>query len=472
LTAYYNNTDALFDANGYNPDNFTSVNVTYSWDTFTFGSTTLPQMAFDSSITLCYGDDGCEPDPEIEPYYFLAMGVSSNQAALWSNSNANGAQFPTLIQQMKTMDVIKTRSYSIWVDDPVVQTGHILLGGINSKRYLGNLTVLNAPYTSSVVEETPHAFFQDAMNELKISLVSLGVSNGASSRSGSIPPVPVVLLPYYITTVSPTAAKFIWDAVGATYDTTVPLANLSSQLPTVPCSYLSNSSTLDLKFDGAPNLTVSVPMSDLTIHNGTGPDFDQGPYGSNCQLLVQAWSNESAGAYLSTSIMKHIYTVIDFENNVISIALTDFNSTEDNIIEIPLGGVAAIPASAFGTPTSTTSSSGTSSPKKHVNAVAIGVGVAIPLAVISCALLGFVFWKRKKSESSQQPQMPEIQPSQLGTNQWRQEVPAVEHRKSELPAYPERALSPDQTHVAYSAPSDVDKIIHENTHELPSPHQT
>lgn len=64
--------------------------------------------------------------------------------------------------------------------------------------------------------------------------------------------------------------------------------------------------------------------------------------------------------------------------------------------------------------------------------------------------------------------MPEIQPE---TNQSYQAVSAIDHRKSELPAHPERALYPDPTYATYSAPTNVDKAIHENMYELPSPHQ-
>jgi flagellar biosynthesis/type III secretory pathway M-ring protein FliF/YscJ len=125
---------------------------------------------------------------------------------------------------------------------------------------------------------------------------------------------------------------------------------------------------------------------------------------------------------LGTGVMRNLYTAYDLENNILSIALTDFEATNrtKNIIAIPKAGVAAITKEAFeGKPNITdnvvsntttnpdsskppnSSSTGVQGAEKGTNSVAIGVGVAVPVVVIIVLVVGFLLFRRRKQKKEE-----------------------------------------------------------------------
>lgn len=139
-------------------------------------------------------------------------------------------------------------------------------------------------------------------------------------------------------------AVAICDDLGAVYQKK---EDLFLQLPGVPRSLLSNSTTLDFELEG---FTFRVPISGFVRHDGTSPVPDQ--HRDSCHLLILA-QVEGVYSTLSASAMRQLYTMYDPSSNIISVALTDFNSTEDNIVQITTRGIEAL--DGFGSSESTSS---------------------------------------------------------------------------------------------------------------------
>jgi len=195
----------------------------------------------------------------------------------------------------------------------------------------------------------------------------------------------------------------------------------SDKAPYVDCKY-SNSSYMSFGFESGS--VINVPYSDF-INKLYVPS----PLPSNLSFTdVCSFGIQPAGSnpnLLGDFFLRSAYVVFDLTNNRIGIAQSNLNSTTSNIVEIP-AGAASIPQST-GVPSpspTTTSSSKTSTPTtsntsvpsptnnpphKSNHAVAIGVGVAIPVAVILAAIIGFFFWRRRKA--SQTP--PEVAPATI-----------------------------------------------------------
>jgi hypothetical protein len=131
----------------------------------------------------------------------------------------------------------------------------------------------------------------------------------------------------------------IVDAVNAGYD-------VHHGAPVVPCSFLQNSSTLDITLAAASNLTFSVPISEITRRNGDGPQFDEGNGNDTCVLAILP-TPKGLPNYLSKAMLKNLCLLFDLENNVVSAALTNFTSTHNNVIPVPVGGLSAIPNATF-----------------------------------------------------------------------------------------------------------------------------
>lgn len=334
-------------------------------------------------------------------YQWIGLGLATGQAIVYS-PYTDGKPWPTFAQHFMNASLIESNTYSIWLDSPSQKTGHLLLGGLNSKRYKGSL--VNLP-TSLNVTSTQYG--------LKLqSVLSVGIES-FSANGKVIPNTTVqnaILAHDSSTYLPPEVALEIWDAVGAIYDPNS--GNLDKLEPQVPCSYLTNASTISLTFTGS-NLTLPIPMSAITVKGGNGPLRDSGPYADTCQILIR-YVRLGLPAMLGSNVLRELYTVYDFENKAISVALTDFDAKEDNVIAIPVGGVAGIKKEAFGNDTA--SGNGTSSDPNATtegqipvdrettvpdsgsgNGVAIGVGVAVPIVVIAGLAAAFFLWRRRKA---------------------------------------------------------------------------
>lgn len=185
----------------------------------------------------------------------------------------------------------------------------------------------------------------------------------------------------------------------------------SAYYPGVPCSFLSNTSTLDIKFLGASFLTLSVPIAHLTSRNGDGLDMSEGENAASCRLNIRAAEEGLPGSF-DAGMLKNLYTVYDLDNNFISVALTDFSTTAaDHLITIPSGGVSAISKDALtrpesGSATSPSSSSsgsvnGNTSGGGDVNGMAVGLGVGIPIAAILLGISALFLIRRRRREKSE-----------------------------------------------------------------------
>lgn len=151
-------------------------------------------------------------------------------------------------------------------------------------------------------------------------------------------------------------------------------------------------------------------MSAITSKGGEGPLGDSGSFADTCVILIKA-VKLGLPAMLGSNVLRGLYTVYDLDNKIISVALTDFDAKEDNVIAIPVEGVAGIKKEAFGsaTPSPTTpgvTPSDTGTPpvdgeKRGNNTVAIGVGVAVPIVVIAAMIAAFFLWRRRKARKDE-----------------------------------------------------------------------
>jgi hypothetical protein len=181
---------------------------------------------------------------------WIGLGLSSGQAIVQLTMVQKGGRpYPTFAQHFISGNLIESNSYSLWLNPISSKSGYLLLGGIDSSRFKGNLTSLATK--SNTTSDVYGLRFQDV---LTCSLEFISV------RSTPIPSsnIPHVALAHSVNTILEAGvAKALWDAVGATYDVRDRLFEVT---PQVPCSYLTNSSTIDFKFSGT-TFVLSVPMS-------------------------------------------------------------------------------------------------------------------------------------------------------------------------------------------------------------------
>jgi hypothetical protein len=252
-------------------------------------------------------------------------------------------------------------------------------------------------------------------NHTTVSLDSLSITNNddPGSKNTSTPivadaPLTTFAMGYYFSDQSsyfpPVYITAISVAVGAKYD-----GHHQENAPIVPCSFLQNSSTLDITLASESNLMFSVPMSDITRRNGDGPQFDEGSGNDTCALAVLP-TPPGLPNYLSKTMLKNLYLLFDLENNIVSAALTKFTSTHNNVIPVPVGGLSAIPNATFfgntdsynstnstsvANPTSTPDAN-TKSASDNSRVIKITAAVGSSFAVLFIALVFYCVRGRKK----------------------------------------------------------------------------
>lgn len=230
----------------------------------------------------------------------LGIGYPLNEVAI----QTTGHTYPNVPAKLVNQGTINTNAYSLWLNDLDASTGSILFGGVNSAKYTGSLQTL------PIVPE----YGQYA--EFVIALTGVGADGNSGSIASDIA-VPALLdsgssLMYLPNDI----ASAIFDAVGAQYDA-------SQGAAFVDCDLANANNTIDLTFSSP---TIRVPLNELVLTAGVS--------GGKPVCILGVAPAEGTTPVLGDTFLRSAYVVYDIANNEISLAQTDFNSTEDNVMEI------------------------------------------------------------------------------------------------------------------------------------------
>ncbi|KAK5163552.1 uncharacterized protein LTR77_010501 [Saxophila tyrrhenica] len=216
--------------------------------------------------------------------------------------------YPNIPYNMRNKGYINTPAYSLWLNDLDANKGSILFGGVNTAKYTGELqTIPIIPIDAGAA---------DIYAEFVVAMTAVG-SNGNSGRFANNIAISALFdsgtsLMYLPNSI----CEDIYDAVGAQYDSTQGGAFID-------CSAADQDITIDFTFSEP---TIRVPMNELVLTAGI----------QNNQPVCILGIVPSGGntALLGDTFLRSAYVVYDMAGNHISLAQTDFNSTENNIQEI------------------------------------------------------------------------------------------------------------------------------------------
>ncbi|KAK3694536.1 mitochondrial elongation factor g 1-like protein [Podospora appendiculata] len=289
----------------------------YFTDVFEIGGATL------SNMTMGLGNK-----TDIS-YGLVGVGYALNEAIV-ADEKTTSAAYPNLPVNMVDEGLINTVAYSLWLNDLDASDGSILFGGIDTKKYVGDLTRI-AIYPT---QQDLYTSFLVAFTSLQA--VSPSGTDTLTSRSF---PIPVVLDSGTTLSYLPTdLAKQIWTEVGATY-------SASEGLALLPCSMQNSKGYFSFGFAGPSGPKINVTMDELVLDltDGQAPVFSAGEYRGQdaCAFGIQNFT--SAPYLLGDTFLRSAYVVYDLVNNQVGIAATDFNSTKSNIVPFPSMG-AEIPS--------------------------------------------------------------------------------------------------------------------------------
>jgi hypothetical protein len=231
----------------------------------------------------------------------LGVGYPANEASI----STTGKTYANVPQLLASQGKTATAAYSLWLNDLDANTGSILFGGVDTDKYHGTLSSV------PIIKES------GSYREFVIGLSSL---SAASQSLFSNSPIPVLLDSGSSLSYLPSEyAQAIFQIFNANYDS-------SSGAAVVNCNLASSSSTVDFSFSG---VTISVPMNELIIIDG----YRRGK--AVCILGIS--DAEGSTSVLGDTFLRSAYVVYDLNNNQISLASTNFNSTTSNVQEISTG---------------------------------------------------------------------------------------------------------------------------------------
>ncbi|KAE8447427.1 hypothetical protein EG329_010841 [Mollisiaceae sp. DMI_Dod_QoI] len=273
----------------------------YVTDAFTIGSTKLASLQFGIGYTSSSAEG------------ILGIGYQINEVQV---GRAGKAAYNNLPAQLVADSLIQSNAYSLWLNDLDANTGSILFGGVDTAKYHGSLETLPIQKESGVFAE-----FLITLTEVTLgsTIIAKNQAQAVLLDSGSS----LTYLPDAMT-------EAIYQEVSAQYDSTEGAAY-------VPCSLANNATALNFTFTTP---TISIPMNelvlDVTANNGRQLTFSDG----SAACLFGIAPAGSSTAVLGDTFIRSAYLVYDLDNNEISIAQTNFNTTDTTVLEIGTGTTA------------------------------------------------------------------------------------------------------------------------------------
>ncbi|VUC30330.1 unnamed protein product [Clonostachys rosea] len=298
----------------------------------------------------------------VRPTGIMGLGLSANVASR--------NKYNTIMDNLVAQGFIGRAAFSLYLNDLESDSGTILFGAIDQKKFIGNLTVL--PLASQTVGGQVTSFNvkllgfdllnPDGQNILDLSNLNTNTVLDSGSTISLLPDKQV---------------QQIWKQFGV-----VSIKGILS--PFVDCAYRGSRGegyVFEFRFNGK---TIQVPMHEMVIDAYADmQEAFQSPslskyfssWDSVCIFGIASTANfnvPSGFTLLGASFLRSAYVVYDLTNEQLAIGQANLNSTDSDIVEIKSGiavpsvtGVASQTSNALPTRTSsatqTTSTSSTQS---------------------------------------------------------------------------------------------------------------
>ncbi|TPX13767.1 uncharacterized protein E0L32_005711 [Thyridium curvatum] len=240
----------------------------------------------------------------------LGIGYEINEVQV---GRAKKAAYKNLPAQMVADGRIASNAYSLWLNDLDANMGSILFGGVDTEQYMGELQTLPVQKTAGVFAE------------FLVTLTGLELGSKTLAKDMAL----AVLLDSgsSLTYLPNNLVQSIYDEVGATWDSEQGAAY-------VPCSMASSPANLTFTFTSP---RIAVEMNELVLNlvttSGRRPTFQDG---RPACLFGIAPAGQGTNV-LGDTFLRSAYVVYDLDNNQISMAQTNFNTTKTNVREIGKG---------------------------------------------------------------------------------------------------------------------------------------
>lgn len=251
----------------------------------------------------------------------MGIGYSANVAAL--------EEYPNIIDLMQSQGLIETKAYSLYLDTRDATHGSILFGGIDTKKFIGDLSTLPLqPRRSGAIDSFTVA----------LTGISVGTPDDMDPQTTEDFAIPVLLDSGTTLTYLPDRlVENLIDLMGG-YDDLSETGNIW-----VDCELIPNNPdfVIAYQFGGPGGPTINVPLKEVIfdIPEELQQYFNL-PWETTCYLGIHP-SGDDPFYLLGDSFLRSAYVVYDLDNEQLAIAQTNFESEEEEIVEITSGPLPA-----------------------------------------------------------------------------------------------------------------------------------
>lgn len=256
----------------------------------------------------------------------VGIGFASNEAIV--QTKGVNEIYNNLPLAMVEQGLVNASAYSLWLNNLDASTGHVMFGGIDTEKYLGEMT--RVPLQPGVGGN---------ISEFTVAITSLTASSssGIDELSSIEQPINAVLDSGTTLTYLPQdVADQVWQEVGAEFYT-------PWQIAVLPCSMATSAGNFTFGFGGPSGPRITIGMGELVLPVSTvSLKFPSGKYEGEemCQFGIQ----NITGVYiLGDTFLRSAYVVYDLTNKEIGLAATDFDAISSNAVAFPSFG-ATIPS--------------------------------------------------------------------------------------------------------------------------------
>ncbi|TGZ81081.1 acid protease [Ascodesmis nigricans] len=259
----------------------------------------------------------------------MGIGMAANEVQV---QRLGKAPYKTLVELMVEQGIIKTKAYSLYLNDLEASTGEVLFGGIDTAKFEGQLATL--PIDRRAGQLKPKEFIVTCTG---VSLTN--DENNSLSITDNDFAIPVLLDTGSTYTYVPgDIARILAAQVGAQ-------VSAGTAVPIVPCDIRNYRGSINFDFSGKK---IAIPLSQLAVDAFTN-DGSPATFSDGSPLCYFGIMDSGDSTYvMGDTFLRAAYVVYDIENEQISLGQAKYG-TGSNIVEIGTGKdipKATVPANA------------------------------------------------------------------------------------------------------------------------------
>lgn len=269
----------------------------------------------------------------------MGLGFSANVAAR--------KKYPTVIDNMVEQGLIETRAFSLYLNDLDSDAGTVLFGAIDSKKYIGDLAILElSPESSSGTNN---------VTSFNVHISGFDLKNAKGNKPVNLPNLDSMAILDSGSTISllpDDQVQELWDEFNV-------VTSKDTLTPYIDCAYRGDKGkgyVFEFVFDGK---TIQVPIDEMVIdaYADVQALFKQYLIRNKGLTEVSDWDSVCMFGIGSTAdfdidtdkftllgdtFLRSAYVVYDLDNERLAIAQANLNSTDSNIVDITPGDLPVV----------------------------------------------------------------------------------------------------------------------------------